>query len=60
MASSAEAPTEFGAEVMEVIRTRLKLEGDGDEVPFHRHEQFWSTDGELLAENCDGGYCDGE
>lgn len=47
-------------ELMEVIRTTLKKVGDGtsEEEIVHRHEQFWTKDGELLAENCDGGYCD--
>lgn len=47
-------------QVMEVVRTRLKQVGSGqseDDIA-HRHEQFWSLDGELLAENCDGGFCD--
>ena len=46
-----------GAQVIEVIHTDLKKEGNGTDVPVHRHEQFWSLDGDILAEKCEGGYC---
>jgi hypothetical protein len=38
-------------ELMQVIRTTLTLRGDGTpEDPYRRIVQYWSTDGELLAE----------
>lgn len=39
-------------EVMQVIRTNLKLRGNGmTGDPFRRVEQFWDFKGNLLAEN---------
>lgn len=43
--------------VMEVIRTTTRRGWDTD-APIHKHIQYYSTDGELLAEECNGGYCD--
>jgi hypothetical protein len=41
-----------GAEVVRVIRTTIDLRGDGSVVaPFRRITQFWSFEGELLAES---------
>lgn len=39
------------AEVIQVIRTTLLRRGDGKEDPIRIIEQFWSLDGQLLAEN---------
>lgn len=39
------------AELITVIRTTLTLKGKGTEdSPLRRVTQYWSTDGELLAE----------
>jgi hypothetical protein len=39
------------AKVIQVIRTELTVRGDGtDDSPVRRIVQFWSLDGELLAE----------
>ena len=38
-------------EVVEVIRTYLERRGDGKNTRLRIVEQFWSKDGELLAEN---------
>lgn len=38
------------AEVIQVIRTRLLRRGNGSTTPIRIIEQFWSLDGELLAE----------
>lgn len=40
----------FGARVIEVIETVLELRGDGKEDPMRRVRQYWSKDGQLLAE----------
>lgn len=46
-------------ETIRVIRSTLKTVGRGVEGdPVHRHIQYWSMDGDLLWEECDGGYCD--
>jgi len=38
-------------ELIQVIRTRLTLKGNGKEDnPYHLVTQYWSLDGELLAE----------
>lgn len=37
-------------ELIEVIRTRLLLRGNGKDDPYRHIEQYWSLDGELLAE----------
>lgn len=36
---------------IEVIRTYIETRGDGKSDPIRIIEQFWSMDGELLAEN---------
>lgn len=43
------------AEVIKVIRTRLKMKGEGKEAndPFRLITQYWSLDGDLLAEEPD-------
>jgi len=47
------------AKLIEVIKTTLKTTGKGvDGDPVHRHTQYWNTDGTLLWEDCDGGFCD--
>lgn len=39
-------------EVIQVVRTRLRTRGEGVQGdPIRAIEQFWSLDGELLAEN---------
>lgn len=38
------------ARVMQVIRTSLLRRGDGKQVPIRTIIQYWSFDGELLAE----------
>ena len=39
------------ATVMKVIRTCMKVRGDGtDKDPFRKVVQYWSLDGKLLAE----------
>lgn len=38
------------AEVMQVIRTNLLVRGDGKGDPLRVITQYWSLDGELLAE----------
>ena len=41
----------FNAELIQVIRTSLTTRGKGvDGDPIRRVTQFWTTDGELLAE----------
>lgn len=46
-------------EVMEVVRTKLELRGTTeDDIPVHRVTQYWSKEGELLAENCPVDECD--
>jgi hypothetical protein len=43
---------DVGVEVIQVVRTRLEHRGTGSvEEPHRLLEQFWSLDGELLAEN---------
>lgn len=37
-------------EKIEVIRTTLKVKGNGKDDPFRHVTQFWSLEGELLAE----------
>ena len=45
-------------ELVELIRTTTKA-GDGTEGnPIHTHEQYFTTDGDLVFERCDGGFCD--
>jgi hypothetical protein len=40
-----------GARLIQVIHTRLKRRGDGTkDAPVRILEQYWSVDGELLAE----------
>lgn len=43
-------PTVFGARVISVIETMLELRGDGKTDPYRRIIQYWSLDGQLLAE----------
>lgn len=43
--------------LMEVIRTTTRVGFDEEGTPVHQHIQFYTTDGELLAERCDGEYC---
>ena len=38
------------AEVIQVIRTTLLRRGNGSTTPIRAITQFWSLDGELLAE----------
>lgn len=38
------------AEVIQVIRTTLTRRGDGKDDPIRSITQYWSLDGELLAE----------
>ena len=38
------------AELIQVIRTTLLRRGDGKTTPIRVITQYWSTDGELLAE----------
>lgn len=38
------------AQVIRVIRTELALRGDGKESPMRRVIQYWTLDGEFLAE----------
>lgn len=41
----------MSARLIEVIETNLELRGEGTvEDPFRRIRQYWSKDGELLAE----------
>lgn len=40
----------MSAQVMQVIRTDIELRGDGKTDPYRRIFQYWSVDGELLAE----------
>lgn len=41
----------FGAELIQVIKTTLEIRGHGtEESPMRRITQYWSLDGELLAE----------
>lgn len=41
----------FNAKLIQVIVTELELRGKGTEgSPLRRITQYWSTDGELLAE----------
>lgn len=47
-----------GTCLMEVIRTTERRGFGSEDVPIHQHIQFYTTDGELLADECDGGYCD--
>ena len=37
-------------ELIEVIRTTLSKRGNGKDIPVRIITQYWSTDGELLAE----------
>jgi len=46
-----EKPHMFGAEVIQVIRTNLERRGAGTpESPIRVITQFWTLDGQLLAE----------
>jgi hypothetical protein len=38
------------ARVIRVIETRLEVRGDGRDVPLRAVTQYWSEDGDLLAE----------
>lgn len=46
----------FNARLIQVIETRLTVRGSGksEEDPIRRVVQYWSVDGELLAERDDG------
>ena len=55
--SATGGPTKSGGarmyknvELIQVSRTRLELRGNGDDDPFRQITQYWSVEGELLAE----------
>jgi len=46
--------------LVELIRTTEKV-GSGNAFkndPVHKHIQYYTKDGDLLFEECDGGFCD--
>jgi len=43
--------------LMKVIHTTKRV-GFNSDQPIHKHDLYFTTDGDLVAEECDGGYCD--
>jgi len=45
--------------LMKVIHTTKRV-GFNTDQPIHKHDLYFTTEGDLVAEECDGGYCDGD
>jgi len=43
--------------IMEVIHTTKRV-GFNTDQPIHKHDLYFTTDGDLVAEGCDDGFCD--
>lgn len=51
MTINTQGQLQFNARLIQVIETEIELRGKGTEAdPLRRVTQYWSTDGQLLAE----------
>jgi len=46
------------AELIEVIHVTKSIGYNQEGVPIHGHDEYYTADGTLLADHCDGNYCE--